>query len=247
MKRIDIVTKLLKEGFSEKTLANLSDKQLKMLSDRILAEQAPLPVINVSKTDMTTQNALRQQKKPFATYESEMTEDEDGEKPKFKSKTEWLKSKGIIKDDDKKEKTEEEGKKEEPKETIAHASQPVSKPGDGGVDLTEWVKNVVGKNIHPFTSKNEIMGLIEAKLHEQEVAEPPVKHVDPYRSPELKKNYLPDFLTYDEIKGAEVAEPAEPKVKPRTNPGEPLKKPRKGNPYQPGPGINPNPKAEKLT
>lgn len=234
MKRIDIVAQLIKEGFSDKTLANLSDKQLKKLSDRILAEQVTEPVINVSKTDINTQNQLRTQKKPFATYETEMKEEEGEEKPKFKSKTEWLKSKGIIKDD-KKEETEEE-KKEEPKESIAPASQPVSRPGEGGVDLTEWVKDVVGKNIHPFTSKNDIMGLIETKLNEQEaeVAEP-----------EVDTEELPDFLTFDVLKGAGAAEPAEPKTKPRTRPGKPDQKPKPGNPYQPGPGINPAPKAEK--
>ena len=271
MKRKDIVTKLIKEGFSEKTLARMSDKDLLLMASRVLSEQAPMPVTNVSKTDIPTQTALKQQKKPFATYEGEIKEDDDKksdvikrleykikhckdekkiadykellkkvkggkvkpsgmeideeEKPKFKSKTEWLKSKGIIKDDDKKEET---------KETIAPASQPVSKPGEMGLDLTEWVNNVVGKNVHPFTSKHEILSLIKSKLNEQEVAEPPVK------------TKLPNFLTYDSITNAGAAEPAEPKTKPTTRPGTPEKDPRrKGNPYQPGPGINPAPKARK--
>ena len=39
MKRNEIVEKLIKEGFSEKTLVKFTDKQLNELSDRILSEQ----------------------------------------------------------------------------------------------------------------------------------------------------------------------------------------------------------------
>ena len=154
---------------------------------------------------------------------------DEEEKPKFKSKTEWLKSKGIIKDDD--------DKKEEPKESIAPASQPVSKPGEMGIDLTEWVNNVVGKNVHPFTAKHEILSLIRTKLHEQEIAEPPVRQ---------KKSTLPDWLTYDAIMGAGSPAPAKPKTRPTTKPGNPDQKPGTDDPYKlPGPGVNPVPKAVK--
>ena len=279
MKRKDTVTALIKEGFSEKTLADLSDKQLAVLGERILGEQYnpnDINPVNIPKTDVNAITQAKQQKKQFVAYEGEMTEDkeedknkdkddvvkkikhkiehckdkkkiadlkdllkrmkendvkssemdiDEEEKPKFKSKTEWLKSKGIIKDDD--------DKKEETKETIAPASQPVSKPGEMGLDLTEWVNGVVGKHVHPFTSKSDILSLIKNKLDEQEVMEPETKIE------------IPDFLTYDAIKNAETA-PAEPTTKPTTKPGDPNIKPnRPATPYQPGPGINPAPKAEK--
>ena len=269
MKRKDIVSKLIKEGFSEKTLANLSDKQLRTLSERILGEQYNVNDVNpvhIPKTDMNSINQAKQKKEKFITYEGEMTEDKDEdkkekkadlikkiqyniknctdkkkiegykellkrikeneakaikkareideqEKPKFKSKTEWLKSKGIIKDDNKKEET---------KESVS-------------INLNEWVNNIIGKNVHPFTSKHEILSLIKSKLNEQEVAEP-----------EVDTDTLPEWLTFDSIKNAGVAEPAEPTTKPRTRPGQPDTKPRPGNPYQPGPGINPAPKAKKI-
>ena len=38
MKRSEIVKKLISEGFSEKTLSNLNDKQLSALSERVLGE-----------------------------------------------------------------------------------------------------------------------------------------------------------------------------------------------------------------
>ena len=39
MKRIELVQRLVKEGMSEKTLANFSDKQIISLSERMLGEQ----------------------------------------------------------------------------------------------------------------------------------------------------------------------------------------------------------------
>jgi len=267
MKRKDIVANLLKEGFSDKTLASLSDKQLAVLSERVLGEQYYSNEVNpvhIPKTDMNAINLAKQKKEKFITYEGEVTEDKseekfdvikkieykikhckdkkklesykellkrmkDGEvnpsgkeideeeKPKFKTKTEWLKSAGIIKDDD------DDDKKEETKESM-------------GLNLNEWVDQIVGNKVYPFTSKNEILSLIEQKMNEQEaeVAEP-----------EVDTEALPDFLTFDQIKNAEVA-PAKPTTKPTTKPGNPDQKPqRPATPYQPGPGINPAPKAEK--
>lgn len=341
MKRKDIITKLIKEGFSGKTLAGLNDKQLNTLSRRILGEQYNTDDVNpvqIPKTDTTAITRAKQNKKQFITYEGDVTEDKksndkeesivikrikykiehskdekkikslkgllkrmednsakssekeideqffddrdteamrgwmpydpryddfnktvtvpepfvinfnnsgeyakltlllqkykipfeetegggsdsigsemrEEEKPKFKSKTEWLKSKGIIKDNNKKEETKE------------------------SVGLNEWVNKLVGKNVHPFTSKNEIMELLHKNLREQEVMKPEVK----------KKINLPSFLTYDAINNIEMGTPApaQPTIKPKTRPGKPDIRPKKDNPYQPGPGINPAPKAEK--
>jgi len=383
MKRQDIVKRLIKEGFSETTLVSLNDKQLSLLSDRILAEQAPmsdsLGIPNVSKTDLSTQSELKRDKKPFSTYEGEIkeedkeekkwfqTKDEDKkeekkgdsnyvkklkhkianlkdkdkvdkfkrilaalenkktepkevssnefieqeEKPKFKSKTEWLKSKGIIKDDGKKEETKEQsdiddltdtsvtmneqtvykltnssigemhimskrpgygkGTSKDLKEaksialstatknyrnSIGKPEIPVmikdkkiwrdksglyiycvnveAKGGERLSTLNEWVDNIVSKNVHPFTSKNDIMNLITDKLNEQNVAEP-----------EVKKG-VPNFLTYDDIKNAgddREVEVAEPIVKPGTRPTTTPNPKKPLDPYKPGRGINPAPKA----
>ncbi|HOH61210.1 MAG TPA: hypothetical protein PK698_01825 [Bacilli bacterium] len=97
MKRQDIITKLINEGFSQKTLVNLTDKQLKALSDRILSEQigtisttaygttsGDTPVLNIPKTDTATINKAKAQKKTFATYEGEVKENELKGAPKKK-------------------------------------------------------------------------------------------------------------------------------------------------------------------
>jgi hypothetical protein len=230
MNRKVTVSKLIKEGFSEKTLAGLNDVQLKLLSNRVLGEQQmPSAVTNVSKQDLATQNMLKQQKKPFATYEGEMKEEDTGERESAIKRIEF---KLKHEKDPKKIKSMKEllkriKKNEKDDKGIEAKSEKL------GVTLNEWVDNIVGKNVHPFTSKSEIIDLIRKNIQEQEVAEP-----------EVDVETLPEFLTFDAIKAAQPS-PAEPTTKPTTRPGKPDQKPRPRTPYQPGPGINPRPKAEK--
>lgn len=234
MKRKEIVSSLIKEGFTEKTLASMSDKELRLMANRILKEQiSDETVTNVSKNDIETVNALKQQKKPFATYEGEMTEEGTGEVDR---------SDVINKINYKIEHETDENKIENLKELLRRMGETVEDVAPAfeapTVGLNEWVNDMVGKNVHPFTSKTEIMGLIKNKLHEQEaeVAEPEVE----------TGTELPDFLSYESINGGgEAPAPAEPITKPTTRPGNPDKAPKRKNPLHPGPGINPAPKAEK--
>lgn len=225
-------------------------------------------ILNIPKTDQTNIIAAKQQKKTFATYEGEMKENDallGAEKKDYTDKEKAIKAANAkirvaIKDgkeygdytrlikklNDGKlpESTQKiiDGKKSEVNERhggksptgVKYPHHGLNKPGktktDKDKDLKEWVNKVVEKNIHPFTSKKDIMGLIEAKLNEQEVAEP-------------ETETLPEFLTYDAIKGA-----AEPMTKPAPvkEPGtKPTTRPTPKTPYRPGPGINPAPKAVK--
>jgi hypothetical protein len=98
-------------------------------------------------------------------------------------------------------------------------------------NLKEWVSGIVEKNYHPFTSKNEIMELIQKKLTEQtdvEIMEP-------------ETSTLPESLKFDSIKGAGEAQPT---TKPTTKPGtKPTTRPTPKTPFQPGIGPKHNPKA----
>ena len=100
-------------------------------------------------------------------------------------------------------------------------------------EIKNWVKGLVeNKEFHSFTSKNEIMELIQTKLTESDTM---IQH-----GPKVKKghNGIPEFMTYDAIVSAEPTTKPKPTTKPGTKPGE---KPK--TPYQPGPGPNPKPKA----
>lgn len=70
MLRVEIVDKLLKEGFSERTLCNLTDNQIKALNERIVVSEQE-STINIPKDDKLGIENAKKQKKPFMTYEED--------------------------------------------------------------------------------------------------------------------------------------------------------------------------------
>jgi hypothetical protein len=139
MKRNEIVESLLKEGFSEKTLVNFSDKQLSQLASRILGEAD----VMISKKDPKFNEKISDAKnknQSIETYEEEMKEDLKGNQKKIDKN-----ENGKIDSEDFKLL-----KKDKEKENIK-----------------EWVSSVANKNFHSFTSKNEIMEMIKFKLQEE--------------------------------------------------------------------------------
>jgi 5-bromo-4-chloroindolyl phosphate hydrolysis protein len=108
--------------------------------------------------------------------------------------------------------------------------------------IKNWVKGLVeNKEFHSFTSKNEIMELIQTKLNESDTM---VQH-----GPKVKKghNGIPEFMSYDAIVSAEPktapSKPA-PSTKPGTRPTPTRREDPRKTPFQPGPGPNPKPKAK---
>jgi Ca2+-binding EF-hand superfamily protein len=113
---------------------------------------------------------------------------------------------------------------------------------DENKTIKNWVKGLVeNKEFHSFTSKNEIMELIQTKLNESETM---VQH-----GPKVKKghNGIPEFMSYDAIVSAEPktapSKPA-PSTKPGTKPTPTRREDPRKTPFQPGPGPNPKPKAK---
>ena len=110
-------------------------------------------------------------------------------------------------------------------------------------EVKNWVKGLVeNKEFHSFTSKNEIMELIQTKLTESET----MTH---QFGPKVKKghNGIPEFMSYDAIVDAEPktapSKPA-PQTKPGTRPTPTRREDPRKTPFQPGPGPNPKPKAK---
>ena len=109
-------------------------------------------------------------------------------------------------------------------------------------EIKDWVKGLVeNKEFHSFTSKNEIMELIQTKLTESDTM---IQH-----GPKVKKghNGIPEFMSYDAIVSAEPktapSKPA-PSTKPGTRPTPTRREDPRKTPFQPGPGPNPKPKAK---
>ena len=211
MKRNITVSRLMKEGFSEKTLVNFTDKQLSELSIRIFNES----VLMLPKNDPDLENkvkAAKGQNKTIETYEEKSIKCDDCEELKkdckcdhtsLKDKKDWKKLK---------------------KESI---------------EAKKWINKLAEEKFHSFTSKNEIMELIQSKLSE-------IDSVEPQYGSKVKKghNGVPEFMTYDSIVASSSEPATKPKVKPGTKPA-PTKDPRKFP--HPGPGPNPKPKALKET
>jgi len=219
MKRNEIVEKLIKEGFSEKTLVKFTDKQLSDLSSRIIGES----ITNVASTDVKTQDELRKKKLPFQVYSEENPS--AGLSKKKKKETIYDKAlkdlggeEGVIKFFDK------ELKKKKKSGVVKKEN----------VEVKNWLETIAEDNFHSMTSKSEIMELIKTKLNEVEVG------------PNVKKghNGVPEFMSYDAISNTEVKEsspttkpaPTKPKVDPGTKPK---------TPWSPKPGEKSKPKALK--
>lgn len=205
MKRQDIVNKLLKEGFSEKTLVNFSDKQLEKLSGMIVSE-----TLNIHKDDKQAIDKAKMDKKSFDTYEGDMSEEDDVNEKKeedIDENTDFMKKQHIN-----------TGFKGVDKKLLRKNS------------IVEWVEKLAERKYTNLTLKKEIMEMVTTKIEQHEEK----------RKVKKGHNGIPEFMTYDAIKSnAPVKEPTTKPAEPTTKPGT---RPRK-TPYQPGPGINPRPKA----
>ena len=197
MKRSELVKMLISEGMSEKTLVNFSDKQLSDLHERM--------GIDADKLKDPKLQAIAND----PNIEVEVKEDLKGNQKKL-DKNHNGKIDGqdfkILKGQNKKKSVKTDTKDKEVK---------------------EWVESLAENNYHSFTSKNEIMEMIQFKLQE---AGPNVN---------IGHNNVPEFMTYESLSDGDVeTKPAKPKVTPGT-------KPKPHNPNQPGPFTKPKPKAEK--
>jgi hypothetical protein len=100
MKRNEIVERLIKEGFSEKTLVKFNDTQLNKLATKILSEESVM-ISKTSPTYAADLEAAKKAKKTIETYEEEKEEEieedelsvDDAEK--LNNLNEWVKS--VIK------------------------------------------------------------------------------------------------------------------------------------------------------
>lgn len=251
MKRTEIIKKLMLEGFNEKTLVNMNDKQLKLLSDRILTENT----VMISKKSPTYQQdveSAKQSNKTIETYESELLEDKN-------LSIDTVNTRIFHKIKNKKGKNCEDLIDLAKQINGGKLPEKIKKLIDDKPNLNEmknWVNGLVESKFS-IATKGEIMEILKSKLDEQEIAEPITKPKTPKTKPGERpkpkhplqpgpgvnpkpKASLPEFLKFNEIKGSEIAEPIIKPKTPKTKPGE---KPRPKHPLKPGPGINPKPKA----
>ena len=231
MKRNEIIQKLINEGFSAKTLVNFTDKQLNDLSSRVLSEQVTGKGAVIMKK---ASNPTDIKRVTDSGMNVELREKEEG----GLNDVDTLKSDEITKIWNNIKGGEEPSRKEMKLDIFKHMkkhditlnSLKEKHLNESQLEINEWIGNLAETKYHSFTSKNEIMELISIKLNESEVHEfgPGVT---------TGHNGIPEWFSSKAIKSNSPAPTiAPPKTKPTT-------RPKRRNPYQPGPGPNPRPDA----
>lgn len=252
MKRSELVGILIKEGMSEKTLVNFTDKQLETLSSRMVSEQTQptqTGVENIPSTDAAAIKDAKDKKKKFVTYEGEVKEDlKGGQKKLDKNKN------GKIDGEDFKLLKGQKTKKCE------HCDKEMSKCScdDSHLGESKEKKNESPKfgkkvtkghnNIPEFMDSKKLKKEgVETKKWVESLAEEKFFHILTSKNEIMEmiqtklndqkgeeKSELPDFLKWASLKSVkgkkEVAEggtttkpaPTKPKVDPGTKPKHPL-------------------------
>jgi hypothetical protein len=168
MRRDIIVEKLIAEGLSEKTLVKLNDKQLNELAERMLGEAITTTMAAIQKSP-TLQAAAKDKNQTLNVVgEEDVTEVLKGNQKKIDKN-----HNGKIDAEDfkilkgkKKEKKGDVVEKTTPKKKVAAAAMWKSVQKEG-ISTKIWVENITENELyHNFTSKNEIIELIQNKLNE---------------------------------------------------------------------------------
>lgn len=107
-------------------------------------------------------------------------------------------------------------------------------------EIKEWVLSLAESKFTKFTSKKDIMGIINEKVIETSKPMP--------RKAKIGHNGVPEFMTYDSIMSSSTKEKekereTETPVRERPVRERPTEKPKTDDPFSPKPGPNHNPKA----
>jgi len=217
---------LIDKGLSSKTVSKLTESQIDVLHKKLFTEQ-----INVSKTDTTTINKLKSEKKPFQVYEKELEEEEE-----------------VTVDPNKETETQD-----------PHQVGPSSDDGfgteDDGMGMFEekqkdgpnpWA--ICHSQVGPKKSRKWERCVREVKKQLKEGKNPVSLFLETQIERIVEKHIPPRITKGDLLKVISESEPAVAPTKPTTKPGtKPTTKPsRPAHPGKnPNPGENPAPKAKK--
>lgn len=270
MNRAETIEKLIKEGFSEKTLVKFNDNQLKKFADKILKEAQTVTTTKTIYTagdpkDKAAVNAILDK----AAHDPSILKDKNIEVKEEEAKKKTYKSKK------KNGQTDEElynamsdmgwdygeyGSEDFDDDGFAEAALNLGyrwsektkmwynrdtnesvKSLNNLKQIKEFVNNVVDKKYHTMTTKLEMVELIKSKMNT----------IVSEDLTEKRMPKLPEFMSFDSIVSAGKPEeaPAQPEVIPDTPTREkptreddPRRRPFR-NPNE-EPGVDPDPKAK---
>ena len=219
---------LIEKGLSSKTVAKLTESQINVLHSKLVSE-----ITMVSKTDASTIDSLKSQKKPFEVYEKDLDEDDDfdldadqaytgqqGSHDEYQASDDGMDDDTSPENHDSKMIGMSEEKKDKPNPWAICHSQVGPKKSRKWERCVKAVKKQLGegKNVVSLFLENEIMRIVERNL-----------------PPRITKGELVKYLTEADTETAPTR--TKPTTKPGTRPSHPGK--------NPNPGVNPAPKAKR--
>jgi hypothetical protein len=217
--RKDIVKKLISEGFNKNTLIMMSDNELKTLCKTLFNEGVGAVVMDTNTPPdiikkVTDKGMNVKLSKPGQTNE------------KLEGKEDVCPICGM------KECTCEDKKHGKKTKNIKGKKEKT--------EISEWVLSLAESKFTKFTSKKDIMGIINEKVMETSNPMP--------GKAKIGHNGVPEFMTYDSIMSSSTKEKekereTETPVRERPVRERPTEKPKTDDPFSPKPGPNHNPKA----
>ena len=267
MKRTEIIEKLIKEGFSEKTLVKFNDNQLKKFADKMLKEAQTVTTtktvynskdpkdIAALNTALKNPDALKNQPaevkeggKKKATKKSSKSDDGQTDEELYNAMSDMGWDYGKYGSED----FDDDGfaeaamnlgyrwNKKKEKWYNRDTNESI-KSLEGIKQVNEFVNNVVAKKYHTLTTKSEIIEMVKSKMNT----------IVSEDLNERKIPKLPEFLSFDSIVSAGKPEeaPVQPEVIPDAPPKETPRRednPRKRPFRRPNeePVVEPDPKAK---
>lgn len=241
---------LIEKGLSSKTVSKLTESQINVLHSKLVSE-----VIMVSKTDTSTINTLKSQKKPFEVYEKDLEEQDDfeldadqaytgqqGSHDEYQAADDGMDDDTSPENKDRKMVGMSEGKKKSKKDDDNPWAICTAQLGKefGTRERSLW--SAKENNKYERCVKDVKKSLKEGKnplslFLENEIE----KIVERNLPPKITKKELMNYL--NEAEPAVAPTKPAPTTKPGTKPT-PTKRP--GHPGKnPNPGVNPKPKAKR--
>jgi hypothetical protein len=267
MNRAETIEKLIKEGFSEKTLVKFNDNQLKKFAGKILKEAQ---TVTTTKTvynskdpkDIAALNAalknpdalknqpaeVKEASKKKASKKSPKSDDGQTDEELYNALSDMGWNYGEYGSDDFDDDGFAEAAmnlgyrwNEKKKKWYNRDTNESIKSSHGFKKINEFVNNIVDKKYHTMTTKSEMVELVKSKM----------KTVVSEDLTEKRMPKIPEFMSFDSIVSAGKPEeaPVQPEVIPDTPTREkptreddPRRRPFR-NPNE-EPGVDPDPKAK---
>ena len=270
MNRAETIEKLIKEGFSEKTLVKFNDNQLKKFAGKILKEAQ---TVTTTKTvynskdpkDIAALNAalknpdalknqpaeVKEASKKKTSKKSPKSDDGQTDEELYNALSDMGWNYGEYGSDDFDDDGFAEAAmnlgyrwNEKKKKWYNRDTNESIKSSHGFKKINEFVNNIVDKKYHTMTTKSEMVELVKSKMKT-------VVSEDLTEKRMSKMPRIPEFLSFDAIMSSGKPEeaPAQPEVIPDTPTREkptreddPRRRPFR-NPNE-EPGVDPDPKAK---